>query len=274
MDQRIIKIATLANIRQYDIEHTKQYIDNAPHIKHASLREFDASLVVQAVDSIKLLGRVPRVLDLGAGEGSVTLPFLELGAKVVAIDISSRQLDELKKKCESYEDMLEVRCQDLNSTFYNNTDKYDIIVINSFLHDFPDYSGLIKDAITTLSPGGVFFTFQDPLRYDSLSIFESLFDKTSYFFWRIFKRDLLGGLRRRLRRSRGIYLADSIHDNAECHITRNGVDQTAIKKYRTDNKFDCKIISYFSTQSSLFQPIGTLLGVKNYFAVFAQNHNY
>ena len=98
MDNRINRIAALANISAYDEEGTKNYIDGAPHIKHAALRKFYGKLVVQVFDRAKQHIKTPRVLDLGAGEGSVTLPFLELGAKVVAIDISHSQLDALKKK--------------------------------------------------------------------------------------------------------------------------------------------------------------------------------
>ena len=268
--KRINRIAALANISAYDAEATKRYIDGAPHIKHASLRMLYGKLVVQVFDFAKQYTKTPKVLDLGAGEGSVTLPFLELGAKVVAIDISSSQLDALRGKCERFVDMLEVRCEDINDTLRDKNEKYDIIVVNSFLHHVPDYMGMIREAITVLSPYGQFFSFQDPLRYDSVGTFTTLFSKLAYFSWRVFKGDVIGGLKRRLRRGRGIYLEDSVYDNAEYHVTRNGVDQDAIYGLFKEHDFDCGIVSYFSTQSRFFQPIGTVLGVKNTFAVVAQ----
>src|SRR3989442_4290699 len=100
MDERINRIAALANIAVYDAEATKKYIDGAPHIKHASLRKLYGKLVVQIFDRAKQHTTIPTVLDLGAGEGSLTQPFLELGAKVTAIDISHSQLDTLKSTCE------------------------------------------------------------------------------------------------------------------------------------------------------------------------------
>ena len=93
MDERINRIATLANISAYNAEATKKYIDGAPHIKHVSLRTLYSKLVVQVFDRAALYTTPPKVLDLGAGEGSVTLPFLGLGAKVIAVDISNSQLD-------------------------------------------------------------------------------------------------------------------------------------------------------------------------------------
>jgi len=166
--------------------------------------------------------------------------------------------------------MLEVRCEDINDALKNNKEKYDIIVINSFLHHVPDYLGMIKAAIMLLSSHGQFFSFQDPLRYDSLGKGVKAFSDLAYFSWRIFKGDVVAGLLRRIRRGRGIYYEDSVHDNAEYHVTRNGVDQDSIRALFEAAGADCSIVSYFSTQSRLFQPIGAWLGMRNTFAVVAQ----
>ena len=270
MDERINRIATLLNVSAYDADATKGYIDGAPHIKHTSLRKLYGKLVVQIFDSAKKHKKTPKVLDLGAGEGSATLPFLELGARVVAVDISNSQLDVLKIKCEHFSDKLEVRCEDINITLKDKSEKYDIIVVNSFLHHVPDYMRMIGEAITVLSPYGQFFSFQDPLRYDTVGKITTAFSKLAYFSWRVFKGDVIGGLKRRIRRARGIYLEDSVHDKTEYHVTRNGVDQDAIRRLFREQDFDCNIVSYFSTQSRLFQPIGTVLGMKNTFAIIAQ----
>jgi SAM-dependent methyltransferase len=270
MDERINRIAALANVSAYNAEATRKYIDGAPHIKHASLRMLYGRLVVQIFDNAKKHNKTPKVLDLGAGEGSVTLPFLELGARVVAVDSSKSQLDALKAKCEHFGDMLEVRCEDINVTLNDKREEYDIIVVNSFLHHVPDYLGMIREAITVLKPYGQFFSFQDPLRYDTAGKITTTFSKLAYFSWRVFRGDVIGGLKRRIRRARGIYLADSVHDNAEYHVTRNGVNQDAIRSLFREHDFDCDIVPYFSTQSRLFQPIGTALGMKNTFAIVAR----
>lgn len=270
MDERINRIASLANVSAYDAEMTRKYIDGAPHIKHVKLRRLYGELVVQIFDRAGQHTTTPRVLDLGAGEGSVTIPFLDLGAKVVAVDISNSQLDALKAKCEKYGDMLEVQCEDVNDTLKDKTEKYDIIVVNSFLHHIPDYLGLIREAVALLAPHGQFFSFQDPLRYDSVGKFTTMFSALAYFSWRVFKGDVIGGIKRRIRRSRGIYLEDSVYDNAEYHVTRNGVDQDAIRRLFEQLGFNVDIVAYFSTQSRLFQPIGDLLGLRNTFAVIAK----
>lgn len=273
MDERVNRIAALANVTAYDSERTRQYVDEAPHVKHASLRRLYGELVAHVFDEARRHAGTPRVLDLGAGEGSVTLPFLELGAKVVAVDISQSQLDALKARCEPYGDMLETRRQDIHDALRETDGTFDLIVVNSFLHHVPDYIGLIREATAILSPRGQFFSFQDPLRYDSLGRFTSAFSKVAYFSWRIFKGDVIKGLQRRMRRARGVYLEDSMHDNAEYHVVRNGVDQDAISRTFAELGCDCAIRTYFSTQNPFFQFLGSRLGLKNTFAVIARKRD-
>lgn len=270
MDERLNKVAALANIAAYDSEATRNYIDGAPHIKLASLRKVYATLLIRVYDYAAKYSDTPRVLDLGAGEGSVTLPFLELGARVTAVDISSSQLDALRRKCERFSDRLELRCEDIGETLKTKEQQYDVMVANSFLHHIPDYLGMIREAIALLTPNGQFFSFQDPLRYDTVGKFTKTFGDLAYFSWRIFKGDIWGGIKRRIRRSHGVYLPNSVHDNAEYHCTRNGVDQDAIAELFKDAAIDCHVVRYFSTQSRLFQRIGMVIGVENTFAIIAR----
>lgn len=273
MDERIHRVAAAANDLVYDRKDAKTYIQGAPHIKHASLRNLYSKLLLEVFDSATSLTPRPRVLDLGAGEGSVTLAFLELGAEVVAVDISRRQCDNLLQKCERHSDRLEVRCEDVEDTLRNCNETFDVVAINSFLHHIPDYLGLIDRSLNLLNRGGQFFSFQDPLRYDSLGVLTRSFKNMAYFSWRLSRGDVIGGMRRRLRRIRGIYHEDAIEDHAEYHAMRNGVDQDAIRAMFERRNFDCNIVTYFSTQSSFFQPIGTALGFKNLFGVIARSRD-
>ena len=206
MDEKISRVAALANAAAYDVESTRDYIDGAPHIKHVSLRTLYAKLLTDVYEYAAQYSPSPQVLDLGAGEGSVTLPLLELGARVTAIDLSSSQLETLGRRCERFRDRLELRCEDVNETLRARSQQYDVIVANSFLHHIPDYLGLIREATGLLGSSGQFFSFQDPLRYDTLGKPSKAFCDLAYFSWRIFKGDVWGGLRRRIRRSRGVYL--------------------------------------------------------------------
>src|SRR5688572_10310541 len=85
----------------YDALLEGDYASMAPHLRHDSIRALYANLVQKAYAAASLgaAGGPVSVLDLGAGEGTVTLPFLQLGANVLAVDISAKQLDSLRIKC-------------------------------------------------------------------------------------------------------------------------------------------------------------------------------
>ncbi len=165
--------------------------------------------------------------------------------------------------------MLEVRCEDIHQTLAEQNASYDIVVVNAFLHHVPEYLGLIRELAAVIKPGGQFFSFQDPLRYDTRGVLSHTFARAAYLSWRPFDGDVIGGLKRRFRRSQGIYLEESMHDNTEYHVTRKGVDQQAIRELLADLGFDCEIAPYFSTQSLVFQGLDAI-GVKNTFGVIAQ----
>jgi SAM-dependent methyltransferase len=254
----------------YNTGWTDIFVEGAPHLKHASLRALLARLIRQVYARAVEHSLTPRVLDLGAGEGSVTRQLLELGTRVTAVDVSSSQLAELDRKCERFSDRLETRCGDVCEVLGQLNGPFDVVVASACLHHLPDYLGVIDKAIERLAPHGQFLSFQDPLRYDTVGRFTRAFGELSYLSWRVFQGDLWGGLKRRLRRSRGV-LDDSPLDNAEYHVVRSGVDQDAIATLLTDAGFECEIIRYFSTQSRVFQPVGEALGVQNTFAVLARH---
>jgi SAM-dependent methyltransferase len=268
--QEVSQTAALANLAMFDKEGTAKYALRSPHLRYACVRELYASLVVRLFNTAKLHAAIPRVLDLGAGEGSVTLPFLELGAHVNAVDISESQLASLAEKCGGFGERLEVRHEAISETFKRKQERYDVVVMNSFLHHIPDYLSTIHDALSLLQSAGQFFSFQDPLRYDTLGHGTRVFSQAAYFSWRVFQGDYLRGLKTRIRRVRRIYIPGSKEDDAEYHVTRNGVNQESIADLLRSRGFACEVIRYFSTQSWAFQVLGTSLGIENTFAIIAR----
>ena len=261
--------AVEANANFFNEEATRRYVDVSPHVKHASLRGLYSKLVADVFTQARQHSDVPTVLDLGAGEGSATLPFLELGARVVAVDVSDSQLAELQRKCDPYKDRLQVRQADIGQALRTD-ERFDVLVMSSCLHHIPDYLSVIEMGVSVLSPRGQFFCFQDPIRYDTMKPVSHWFHRIAYLSWRVFQGDFFGGASRMLRRARGIYLDDCPADNTEYHIVRNGVDQDAIVAMLSAKSFECKIVRYFSTQGSLFQPVGAALGFENTFSVIAR----
>jgi SAM-dependent methyltransferase len=265
-----------ANVTVYDALETESYVDEAPHIKHESLRQLYGKLTAD------VLGRLPktpgeaRVLDIGAGEGSVTLRFLELGSHVTAVDSSERQLSYLRSRASAHSERLAVRTGDVFEVLREERrlgKKFDLIISNSFLHHIPDYPQLAREASELLNPKGILFTFQDPLRFSSLGLPVRAFTGAAYFTWRVSRPDVLGGLGRRIRRIFGVYRADSPEDNAEYHVVRDGVNQDLLARTLRDDGLKVEIIRYFSTQSPLWQRLGARMGISNTFAIIAQRQH-
>ncbi len=248
-------------------------IEESPHLKHAEVGALCGQLATYAWQRALPAGRPPQILDMGAGEGMLTQPFLEKGAFVTAADASDELLQGLREKAGLRHEALRVMPGDIfDSLAILETEQrqFDIVCASSFLHHIPDYLELCRRGARLVRPGGVLFTVQDPLRYDTLGKAVYAFDRASYFWWRLFQGNYMRGLQTRMRRLTGNYRDDLAADTAEYHVVRNGVDQLALQRFFTEAGFDCSIHTYWSTQSTFFQRLGQRLQCANTFGVLAQ----
>ena len=248
-----------------------EYYFTAPHLQHIDIHNLYLRLVNNSFELAKTSKKDGDivVLDIGAGEGTVTKPFLMLGAKVLAVDISENQLSQLKESCIGMLDRLELRCVDIDVVLEENL-SYDIIVANSLLHHIPDYLSLIRRSIERLNKSGVFLCFQDPMLNSSMGLRDRFLSWLAYAFWRIGRGDVIGGAARRIRRVFGFYSLNSPHDNTEYHAVRNGVDQNAILELFKENGLVCEVYEYCSLHSKFMQSWGKSLSIKNTFGIIAQ----
>lgn len=259
-----------ANRETYDRLNASTYVDGAPHVKHERLRALFRSLAVEACAATTGAAHAPRVLDLGAGNGAATLPFLDLGAHVVAVDVSAHQLRELARQAEGRRGRLDIHCEDAVS-FLQRPHRFDIVVACSMLHHIPDYLSVVRRSAAALDGSrGVFLSFQDLCRYDSLPAWSRVLCVVAYGSWRVRGGDLAGGLGRLVRRAAGVYRDDCQADNVEYHLVRKGVDQDAIAATLTAAGFQTRVVPYFSTQSPAWQRLGERIGAVNTFAVVAR----
>lgn len=268
-----LESAALANCETYDSVSSSSYIDGAPHVKHAGIRALFHTLAARAVEHARLPGHAPRVLDLGAGDGWATLPFLDMGAAVVAVDVSAHQLQQLERWAVGRRGSLTTRCDEVSGFVASAGCAFDVVVLCSVLHHIPDYLDVVRRAARSVRAGGVFLSFQDLMRYDSLPVCSRAFNLVAYASWRCRGGDVLGGVGRRLRRSVGVYRHDCAADNVEYHLVRNGVDQDAIAAALEREGFDARVTTYFSTQSAAWQRLGDRLGIVNTFAVIAKRRH-
>jgi SAM-dependent methyltransferase len=260
------------NQKYFQELYGKAFVQGAPHLKHPTVAAFCEQMATEAFQRCRSRG-APEVLDMGAGDGMLTLPYLNLGARVTAADASEELLADLQTKAQAHSASLSIISGDIFEALrqLRAADRqFDIICASSFLHHIPDFLELCRCSSPLLRPGGIFFTFQDPLRYDTLDRLTYFFDRASYFWWRLFQGNYLRGIKTRLRRLRGKFREDLAEDVAEYHVVRNGVDQLMLKQLFEAEGFECSIRSYWSTQSTLFQRLGERLKLTNTFGVLAQ----
>lgn len=249
------------------------FVEESPHLKHAAVGDLCGRIATEALQRARPEARPATVLDMGAGDGMLTLPYLSLGAQVVAADASDELLQSLRAKAGAQQDALTFMAGDIFATLEKlraGDRQFDIVCASSFLHHIPDYLELCRQAAALVRPGGVFFTFQDPLRYDTLGRTTYVLDRASYFWWRLFQGNYLRGAQTRLRRLTGSYRDDLAADTAEYHVVRNGVDQVAVQQLFEAAGFDCSIRPYWSTQSTLGQRLGQRLKFTNTFGIMGQ----
>ena len=261
------------NRQWFSLLSETQFIEASPHLNHESLRQLFYSTAKEALTLAAAVHNPPSVLDMGAGDGALTVPYLELGAKVTAADVTVEFLESLQKKSKAYADSLTVLPGDIFETLRKlaaEGKQFDLVCASSFLHHIPDYLELCRLASRLVRRNGIFFTFQDPLRYDTLGKTERVMERAGYFWWRIFQGGYGRGLKTRVRRLFGIYRPDLAEDTAEYHVVRNGVDHLGVQSLLKSEGFECEVRPYWSTHSPLFQSLGRKLSLRSNFALMAR----
>jgi 2-polyprenyl-3-methyl-5-hydroxy-6-metoxy-1,4-benzoquinol methylase len=272
-EKRVYAQSVAMNQEHFRDKQGAALVEGSPHLKHAAVRELCGDIVMEVHGRLTPRTVPLNVLDMGAGDGVLTLQFLNLGARVVAADASEELLTDLQKSCTPFRDALTIMSGDIFALLDQLAErgmKFDVIGASSFLHHIPDYLELCRRALRLLSPDGIFFTLQDPLRYDTLSRSTYFFDRISYFGWRSTQGDYVRGLKTRCRRLMGVYRDDLPADTAEYHVVRSGVDQVALKELFEKAGLRCEIRPYWSTQSTLFQKLGDRFHMNNTFGLIAQ----
>jgi 2-polyprenyl-3-methyl-5-hydroxy-6-metoxy-1,4-benzoquinol methylase len=97
----------------------------------------------------------PRALDPGAGDLTVTLPFIEAGAEVTPVDVSERQLEVLRSRCGPDAERLSIHCGEVEAVIcalFEAGIAYEVIVANCILHHVPDPAGLALVSFLPSSP--------------------------------------------------------------------------------------------------------------------------
>ena len=107
-----------------------------------------------ALSEITTTAAPPRVLDLGCGTGNLTRHLLELGATVLAADVSPEFLRKIDRRfgATGRVETFELNGHDLAGI---GDGSLDMVCAYSVLHHIPDYLAAIDEVCRVLAPGGV-----------------------------------------------------------------------------------------------------------------------
>jgi SAM-dependent methyltransferase len=243
-----------------------------PHLAHPELRAWIVDLVAEVARRAVSRGLLPRVLEIGAGDGALTEPLLARGFEVTATEVSRPAIKRLEGAFGSNPRFKTVY------DAYGETDTveggpFTAVVSASVLHHIPDYLAFVEKVIAQhLVSGGSFVTVQDPLRYDTMSPIAHRFDRAAYLIWRLGRRDRLSGLVSFKNRITGRLDPSRPGDMVEYHVVRNGVDERALRGRLEGSFRDLHVVPYWSNQSRLAFRLGRRLGLANQFALVAEDY--
>jgi len=100
-----------------------------------------------------------KILDVGTGNGSLSLVLAELGHDVIGIDLSEGMLSVAKKKAKERGVNPDLRIGDAESLEFND-ESFDAVVSRLVLWTLPDPEKAIGEWRRVLKPGGRVYTFE------------------------------------------------------------------------------------------------------------------
>jgi ubiquinone/menaquinone biosynthesis C-methylase UbiE len=143
-------------VRAYRRAHTayeRDHLEIFSEVEQARLRE----AVERALASVRTPSSPRTALDIGCGTGNVTRHLLELGASVVAADVSPdflRVVEERYGGPGSRVRTVLLNGEDLRG--FDN-DSFDLVCAYSVLHHVQDYLEVVREALRVLKPEGVLY---------------------------------------------------------------------------------------------------------------------
>lgn len=133
--------------RRYERRHPEIFND----VEQARLR----GSLAAALDDARRADRAPRVLDLGCGSGNLTAHLVDLGAEVVAADVSPEFLATVERRFAG---------QPVTTFALSGVDlagvpdaSLDMVAAYSVLHHIPDYLAMLDELVRVVRPGGLVY---------------------------------------------------------------------------------------------------------------------
>lgn len=159
--------------KYYDAIHTELYN------RHEQKR-----IISSLYKVIKSFNKNSNILEIGSGTGNLTIKLLHQGFKnITCLDISKEMMDELKRKVRNSDHNIKFMVSDIDSFLENNTSKFDIVLMGSVLHHFPDYVSTLKNIEKILNNTGCIYITHEPLKPSKNSILVKILLKIDFFVY-------------------------------------------------------------------------------------------
>ena len=113
----------------------------------------------------EMLGDVKglRVLDVGCGEGTNTRKLADLGASVVAVDVSEAMIAAAREHESAEPRDITYHVASGNDLGVCRDNDFDAVVSTMAMMDMADYAGCVREVARVLRPGGIFqFSISHP----------------------------------------------------------------------------------------------------------------
>lgn len=253
-----------------DLGHPEgfDYEAGSPHLRHSELQRWIVTTIQDVIGEQFASGRVPRVLEVGAGHGTFTDHILATGAAATVTEMSSASAALLQQRY-AHNPQATVLFDETGDGAELSGQSFDVVIATSVLHHIPDYVAAIDRWVHLLRPGGAFLSFQDPLWYPRRSRASMIADRGAFMIWRLGRGNLLEGAQSVLRRARHAYDETKPNDMVEYHVVRQGCDEQQIVSRLTPEFDRVSVSAYWSTQARPLQRLGTRAGLVSSFAVQA-----
>ena len=179
------------NIAIESIQHNKKVHDIVASIydkRHVEIfnpteqQRISRSLLAASLE-IKTNSHPPYILDFGAGTGNLTKHLTDLGTNVVAADLSSGLLEQLKLKLGRPNQIktLLLNGEDLSNIEDNS---FDMVTTYSVLHHIPDYLKIIDEFVRVVKTGGIIYIDHEvcPSYWEEKALYQSYLCELGYQF--------------------------------------------------------------------------------------------
>jgi ubiquinone/menaquinone biosynthesis C-methylase UbiE len=123
-------------------------------LRYLAVRQFEVKLRAETVSSFADEMAYQRVLDIGCGDGSISLPLLDFRKSVTLLDLSKNMLSIAQSKVRSeFTSNVEVRNEDFMTASFDPA-SFDLIICVGVLAHVDSPDEFISKVAMTLKPGG------------------------------------------------------------------------------------------------------------------------